>query len=572
VQPESIVQIISAVIGSTLIVTALTSLSSVINNPDIYLNIQQELSKPESVEESDASDKGVPVSAYQIIARNDGRAPATNVTLSMFFRANISNWEPILHSEEINDYSRINYSDWSLLYVEIPRFTSGAVMIVKVDVIDATVVTPYYVSAAYDQSSNQFPNYLPADIQSGRFPDILAGRSDPIQLVIIVSLILSALAFAVALLGIGSLRRFAGRSFPINKNDLIWFAPAIVLSSVFLLYVFEELPRNLLISSLILNRPADVTTGLDVRTIPEGAPYNQGILILGAFVFCGLSWIARGFVGYVISKKIIHRLFRSVSMSELDKFIESKRFKWICYVLVGTPFYSFVLLFLPRSTEEFYSASLFMLFLVIDICRMLVLVLVVPKVFLGHRTRTEFLYYPLIAVSMLIAILHLLFVTLILKAIATNNIEVMDRELLWPIGLILVFSVIIGVIQGFIGAFTAHYYVSKKPSKKLVPRSSTIWTIGISSIGILWTGWLCLLVYVTSFKPIMLVFAPPIIGIGIICILSGVPFVLIVHEIKRNPRFSDKKSNDIKIHASLSHEQIHRRIIIYSFDTWMKGS
>ncbi len=119
-------------------------------------------------------------------------------------------------AEEINAKS-----DWSLLYVEIPRFTSGAVMIVKVNITDATVVTPYYVSAAYDQSSNQFPNYLPADIQSGRFPDILTGRSDPIQLVIIVSLILSALAFAVALLGIGSLGRFAERSFLINKNDLI---------------------------------------------------------------------------------------------------------------------------------------------------------------------------------------------------------------------------------------------------------------------------------------------------------------------------------------------------------------
>ena len=262
---ESLVQIISAVIGSTLIVTALTSLSSVINNPDIYLNIQPHLSG-----EVDSGKHAQPsaVSSYQIIARNDGRAQATNLTLSMFIRADINHWTPILHSEEIEKTLTINYENWSLLAVHLPRFTSGAVTILRIDVKDATVVTPYFLAAAYDQGSNQFPNFLPADIQEGRFPDIMAGRSDPIQLVIIVSLILSALAFAITFIGIGKLREEIGSRVPINKENIIWFAPAIIISSVFLLYIFEEVPRTLLISSLILNRPADVTTGLSVFNNP----------------------------------------------------------------------------------------------------------------------------------------------------------------------------------------------------------------------------------------------------------------------------------------------------------------
>ena len=142
---ESLVQIISAVIGSTLIVTALTSFSSVINNPNIFLQIQPQISE---VSESNENVQPPPVSSYQIIARNDGRTQATNLTLSIFIRANIIHWTPILHSEEIEKNSTINYEKWSLLTVGLPRFTSGAVIILRLDVKNATNVTPYFVSAS----------------------------------------------------------------------------------------------------------------------------------------------------------------------------------------------------------------------------------------------------------------------------------------------------------------------------------------------------------------------------------------------------------------------------------------
>jgi len=421
---ESLVQIISAVIGSTLIVTALASLGSVINNPDIYLHIQPQIT-PKI--ENNPNVQPSPVNSYQIIARNDGRAQATNVTLSMFIRANITHWTPVLNSEDITKNSTKKYESWSVETIHLPRFTRGAIIILTVNVTKANIITPYFLSADYDQGSNQFPNFLPADVQQGRFPDITAGRSDPIQLVIILSLIFSVLAFAVTVIGIGKLKEYVSVHLPIDKNNIVWFAPAVILSSVFLLYIFEEVPRSLLISSLIINRPADITTGLSIITNPEGSPYNQGTLLLGAFAFCGIAWFAMGFVGYLITKKIISKLFQSHSdKNGLNQYIKSWRFRWLCYLVIGTPFYSFIMLFLPKSIEGYYSASLFMIFLLFEICRFLILTLMIPNLFLkgyifeNGRPQTNLLYYPLIVFSILIAISQFVMVISLSKTFSTN--------------------------------------------------------------------------------------------------------------------------------------------------------
>ena len=65
----------------------------------------------------------------------------------------------------------------------------------------ATVIAPYYVSVAYDQGSYQYPSYFAADIQAGRFPNILAGKVDPGQQVAILASILAASSFGIALVG-----------------------------------------------------------------------------------------------------------------------------------------------------------------------------------------------------------------------------------------------------------------------------------------------------------------------------------------------------------------------------------
>jgi hypothetical protein len=540
------VQIISAVIGSTLIVTALTSFSSVINNPNIYLQIQPQISE---VGESNESVQPTPVSSYQITARNDGRSQATNLTLSMFIRANITHWTPILHSEEIEKNSTINYEKWSLLTVDLPRFTSGAVIILRLDVKNATIVTPYFVSAAYDQGSSQFPNYLPADIREGRFPDIMTGRSDPIQLVIIVSLILSALAFAVTFIGIRKLREKIGSDFPINRDNLIWFAPAIIISSVFLLYIFEEVPRNLLISSLILSRPADVTTGLSVLSNPEGSPYNQGILLLGAFAFCGISWFARGFIGYLIVKKIISKLSRNYSkddkigLKQLNHFIDSRRFRWLSYFLIGTPFYSFVLLFLPKSVESLYSASLFMIFLLFEIAIFLILTLVMPKLFFknyvqsdGHM-RTDLLYYPLVVFSILLAILHFIVVVSLLKTFTSNSVVLESiYGLFWTL---LIFCVITGIVQIFISIFIARSFITQTKLAWHLEHKSLMFKLLIASIITMWVVWIYVFAYITTYEPALLRTGIPVISIGIVCIILGLGSMVTTMEII-NPKLINK--------------------------------
>ena len=48
---------------------------------------------------------------------------------------------------------------------------------------------------------DQFANYLPVDVQTGRFPNILAGRIDPVQQLAIACSMLAAVYFSIAVLG-----------------------------------------------------------------------------------------------------------------------------------------------------------------------------------------------------------------------------------------------------------------------------------------------------------------------------------------------------------------------------------
>ena len=195
---ESAIQIIASLIGSGLVVTALTWLVSDVNKPNIYLNVQPQLSTNlKNTDNTQAS----PVSYYEITARNDGRSSATNVTLSMFFNGKILHSIPILHSEDVLEGKSGTAGTMSFKSFYLHRFASGAITIIRVDVQNATIISPYFVSASYDQGSSQYPNFLPVDVQTGRFPNILIGRIDPIQQLAIIFSILSALSFGVAFTG-----------------------------------------------------------------------------------------------------------------------------------------------------------------------------------------------------------------------------------------------------------------------------------------------------------------------------------------------------------------------------------
>jgi hypothetical protein len=81
---DSGLQIISALIGSSLLVTAITTLASEINKPNLSLNvIPHYRTQPAGVND----DK---IDYYEIIAKNNGKRQATNVILSAYFNGSVS--------------------------------------------------------------------------------------------------------------------------------------------------------------------------------------------------------------------------------------------------------------------------------------------------------------------------------------------------------------------------------------------------------------------------------------------------------------------------------------------------
>src|SRR5215210_3709056 len=82
---DSSLQIISAVIGSSLLVTAITTLASEINQPNVSLNvIPHYRTQSANVNEPE-------VEYYEIIVNNNGKRQATNMTLSAYFNGSILN-------------------------------------------------------------------------------------------------------------------------------------------------------------------------------------------------------------------------------------------------------------------------------------------------------------------------------------------------------------------------------------------------------------------------------------------------------------------------------------------------
>ena len=88
------------------------------------------------------------VEYYEIIARNDGRSSATNMTLSIFFNAKIEEPKVMLHSEDVESGKNGTTGKLSFNSFFLPRLASGAVIIIRANVTNGTVLDPYFVSAA----------------------------------------------------------------------------------------------------------------------------------------------------------------------------------------------------------------------------------------------------------------------------------------------------------------------------------------------------------------------------------------------------------------------------------------
>jgi hypothetical protein len=444
----------------------------------------------------------------------------------MFFLGKILDSKPILHSEDIEDGKSGTEGIMSFHSFRVPRLASGAIIIIRVNVTNTTVIDPYYVSAAYDQGSNQYPNFLPSHIQARIFPNILAGRIDPVQQLAITASTLAAILFSVA-----SIAKSIRKSKKTIKTDhLIWVIPAVVLTSIFLLFVFEELPRTLLLASSVLIRPIDISTGVSFFAKPFGSDYNQGQLIAGAFVFCGISWFARYMIGYPIVAAIMAKLYAG-SIDDVE-FLKRRAFRYISFVLVGTPVYSFIVLFFSKAIEGFYPSSLFLTFLLVDIVRLLSIVLVIPK--LRKKMITiAILYFSLIGISVVISTAQSVLLVLIIKEFHIfNNNDPLSS-------FIFVFSLVTLIVYGFIACYIARQ--KRSTTDKIARKTQKALYYGAMALTIiLWSVWIvCIFIYATMVQHQILRTDIPIINIGIISILSGFAFWLIAS-------FLTKFSNDKK--------------------------
>ena len=355
--------------------------------------------------------------------------------------------------------------------------------------------------------------------------------------------ILSAVSFTVALVGIKIKKRI--QKGLIIAADLIWVIPAVILTSVFILFVFEELPRTLLVASSVLIRPVDVSTGLSILVRPPNSDYNQGQLLAGAFAFCIISWFARYMIGYHIVRLIIPKAY---AYSEIPKvytysrehnakprqtpkyiqdFVKSRSLRWISLLLVGMPLYSFVVLFFSKAIEGFYPSSLFLIFLVVDIIRILSMILVIPKLLepkLLEKVTIAIPYFSLIGISIIVSTAQL-----VLLVLMTKKVNILSA----PDGIFLsvfIFSIITLISYAFLGTYIALQNRAKEiANKKYRILLAISWTLTL----LIWIFWISFFLQVTLFQHQILRMDIPVINIGNTSMISGVAFLVITWFLRR---------------------------------------
>jgi hypothetical protein len=415
---DSGLQIISALIGSSLLVTAITTLASEINKPNLSLNvIPHYRTQPAGVND----DK---IDYYEIIAKNNGKRQATNVILSAYFNGSVSEGTTFFSGETIPDPEKQDITapqstlaSGQLLRWNISRLPPDAMIIFNVPtdkINSATKFDPYYVTAIFDEGSKTYPVFGTADIESGRFPNILAGREEEqtTQRLLVTSIILCAIFFTIAIKykDIKNIidKRRKGRKWSEIKFDLFLALPITMLSSILIFYICEEIPLTALLHYLIIP-PLDVTDGpsLDETVSYKTVDYRQGHLLLNAFIFWGISFFARSLLSYLIAKLLINKFHEEFK----EKPINTRYLALSSIFIMGAPLASTMMLFFSKSTYSISPVYLFFMFLVIDMIRMSVLVIVIPKISIKSNKP---LNYGLNALSLAAGLLQLLlFVTLL---------------------------------------------------------------------------------------------------------------------------------------------------------------
>jgi len=508
----------SAVIGSSLLVTIITTLASEIDQPNVSINVVPHYrAQPTNVNEPE-------VKFYEIIVNNIGKRQATNMTLSAYFNGSILNPTPIFSGEALSVPNVENISasqspliKGSLVRWDIPRFASGEMIIFNVSTstsYSATKFDPYYVTAIFDEGSKTYPVFGATDIESGRFPNILAGRDEAqtTERLLITSIILSAIFFTIAIKykkikEIINERR-EGRKWNEIKFDLFLALPIAMLSSILIFYICEEIPLTALLHYLIIP-PHDVTDGPSIATIVsyKSVDYRQGDLLLTAFIFWGISFFARSVLSYLIAKLLIEKFHK-------EKLINTLYLKYSTVFIMGVPLASAMMLFFSKSTYSISPVYLFFLFLVIDMIRMSLLVIVIPKITIKSN---KLLNYGLNALSLVTGLLQLLLFVTLLRTWWTGE----EIALNWSYSILMGSFFIFGSLQ----------FIQMKFLKLREKRTSK-WLLRAASISVgLMALWIAVLSIITFYQhPVLSIESPnitgsPVILTGIIVIVLNATYI-----------------------------------------------
>ena len=373
---ESGIQIISALIGSSLVLTSLSGLYSSFNQPNIYIGVQHQLLRSISgaSDPRDFDPRDPPLQLYEIIARNDGRESAKDLRLSLFFYSNITDFKTVIFGEDMEVNNQFNDGIPSLLVVNTSRLSHNAIIVIRIWTHSEENV-PYYISATYAQGSNYYSSYhfkgKPAEIAT--LPDVEAGHRDDVpeeRRLLIILLILSAVSFAVAL-GYKKIYHLTHSETPkggaliytdslSNKRDISFGIAVIILSSLLIFFVFEELPLSLL-ASLDLVTPTDVIMGETLRLSD---------IILSSIIFSVISFLLRGLIAYLVTKRLVGTDQQTYGIRNLKAF---------SLLIMGWPLNSITVLFFNQSINV-QLTYLFLIMFGIEILRMSLLVIVVPRI------------------------------------------------------------------------------------------------------------------------------------------------------------------------------------------------
>ena len=498
---ESSIPIISTLVGSGLLLTVLSGLYSEFSQPNIHLGIT-----PHYAIETNYTESKPNINYYEILMRNDGKTPATNLTFSMYFFGEIKNYAVSFTDEKLQSLKEVKTGgEASLVVGEMARLAPGAMTIINASV-NTNKYDPYYISATFDQGSTSFPAFIPPDIESGRFPNILSANEGGyvVQQLIIISSILCIVSFTIAVVYKRIKEKIRlkreGRIHQIKEFDLLVAIPIIIICSILLLYICEELPKYMLIPSVI-PPPIDITEGasLDAAFKYSNVEYKQRDLLSGAGIFWVIVVIARIYLSYLIAKILIPKIYASDPRWQLNE--SSKNILKISSIIImGVPIDLTISLYFVKVTYVISPTYLFSIFFLLDIFRMLLLILIIPRI--SVRTNNLF-YHTLSVISVLSGIIHvsLFFVFLRLDTIYTN--DKFKSQFLQPDWYY--FFLLVGLLS-----------LSRLALITLRGRAGKAFYGGAVLSGTILIMWIVIIYYLTEWKDPILSIGLPIIVIGVL--------------------------------------------------------